>query len=132
MKSITPKKKKINSRGGLFIKNLRNIAKNFDFNSKLIIIVCGNKNRTITQNDNDFWIQDASAAVENILLCATELGLGSVWCGLFPVLERSEKVKETLNINEEIIPMALLHIGYPDEAKEERTQYNKEYVHYVK
>lgn len=114
------------------IKNLRNIAKNFDFNSKLIIIVCGNKNRTITQNDNDFWIQDASAAVENILLCATELGLGSVWCGLFPVLERSEKVKETLNINEEIIPMALLHIGYPDEAKEERTQYNKEYVHYVK
>lgn len=111
---------------------LRNIAKNFDFNSSLLIIVCGNKKRTITQNDNDFWMQDCAAAVENILLQATEEGLGSVWCGLFPVVERAEKVREALNLNSEIVPMALLHIGYPDEEKEERSQYKEEYIHYIK
>ena len=114
------------------ILEIRNIAKNFDFNSHLLIIVCGNKTRTITQNDNDFWMQDCAAAVENILLQATEEGLGTVWCGLFPVIERAEKVKETLNMPNEIIPMALLHVGYPDEEKEERSQYKEEYIHYVK
>ena len=111
------------------IQELRNTGKNMDFNSQLIIIVCGNRTRTITQNDNDFWIQDCSAAVENILLCATELELGSVWCGLFPVVERAEKVSEILNLEKEIVPMALLHIGYSDEEKEERTQYKEDYVH---
>ena len=32
----------------------------------------------------DYWIQDLAAASENILLAATVLGLGSVWCGVYP------------------------------------------------
>ena len=31
-----------------------------------------------------FWIQDCSAATENLLLAATGLGLGAVWCGVTP------------------------------------------------
>ncbi len=110
---------------------IKNNFKNYNFNSTLTIVVCGNKNRTLTQNDNDFWIQDCSAAVENILLAATSLGLGAVWCGAFPVVERSDKVREILNIDPMIIPMAVIQIGYPDEEKESRTQFNKEYVHYL-
>ena len=110
---------------------IKNNFKNYNFNSTLTIVVCGNKNRTLTQNDNDFWIQDCSAAVENILLAATSLGLGAVWCGAFPVVERSDKVREILNIDPMIIPIAVIQIGYPDEEKESRTQFNKEYVHYL-
>lgn len=112
--------------------NLRSVSKNLDFDSSAMIIVCGNNERSITKNDNDFWIQDCSAAVENILLAATELGLGTLWCGLYPVLERSDKVREYISAPMNHIPMALIHIGYPDEEKEERTQFNENYVHYVK
>ena len=110
---------------------IKNSFKNYDFNSTLTIVVCGNKNRTLTQNDNDFWIQDCSAAVENILHASTSLGLGAVWCGAFPVIERSNKIAEILNLDEKIIPMAVIQLGYPAEEKEERTQYNKDFIHYV-
>lgn len=111
---------------------LRNVAKNLDFNSDVMIVVCGSHDRSITKNDNDFWIQDCSAAVENILLAATEMGLGTLWCGLYPVLERSTKVAEIIKCSDAHIPMALIHVGYPGEEKEERSQYNKEFVHYLK
>lgn len=114
------------------LEKLRNISRNFEYESPLNIIVCGNTSRSITKNDNDFWIQDCSAAVENILLAATELSLGTLWCGVYPVLERSNAIKEILGLNDDIIPLALIHVGYPDEEKEPRTQYNPEYVHYVK
>lgn len=110
---------------------IRSVAKNFDFNNTLSIVVCGNKERSITQNDNDFWIQDCAAAVENILLCATSLGLGAVWCGLFPVLERSNAIKAIINVSDNIVPMALIQMGIPAEEKEERTQYNSDYVHFI-
>lgn len=112
--------------------NIRNIAKNLDFPSSVMIVVCGNNERSITKNDNDFWIQDCSAAVENILLQATELGLGTLWCGLYPVLERADKVREYIGAPIHHIPMALIHVGFADEEKEERSQYNTDFIHYVK
>ena len=59
------------------------------------------------------------------------MGLGAVWCGAYPVLERSNALKNILNANDNIVPMAVIQIGYPAEEKEERTQYNPEYVHYL-
>lgn len=111
---------------------IRNFVPYFNYNSSLMIVVCGNTSRSITKNDNDFWIQDCSSAVENILLTATSLNLGTVWCGLYPVIERSNKIKQLLKCPNDIIPMALIHVGYPAEEKEERTQYNENYVHYIK
>lgn len=110
---------------------IKNICRNFNFNSTLSIVVCGNKERAITQKSNDFWIQDCSAAIENILLSVTSMGLGAVWCGAYPVLERSNALKNILNANDNIVPMAVIQIGYPAEEKEERTQYNPDYVHYL-
>ncbi len=110
---------------------IKAIVPNYNFNSTLSIIVCGNKNRSLTQNDNDFWIQDCSAAVENILLSATSLGLGAVWCGAYPIMERSNTLKQIINASENIVPMALLQLGYPNEEKEYRTQYNEDFVHYL-
>ena len=111
---------------------IRDVARSIDFDSPLMIVVCGNTDRGITKKNNDFWIQDCSAAIENILLAATELGLGTVWCGLYPVLERANAVCEIINEEKNIIPLGVIHIGYPDEEKEERSQYNIKYVHYMK
>ena len=93
--------------------SLRDVSKNFAFNSSLIIIVAGNTDKSMTKNDNDFWIQDCSAAIENILLAATSLGIGSVWCGIYPVKERVEAVRKIIKEKENII----LQIGYKVEKK---------------
>ena len=114
------------------MQEIRNFAPNFNFNSSLMIIVAGNTSRGLLNTINDFWIQDCSAAIQNILLAATSLNIGTVWCGLYPVLERSNKIKELLKLNDEIIPLGLIHVGIPDEEKEPRTQYNENYVHYIK
>ena len=77
----------------------------------------------------DYWIQDLSAATENILLAAFGLGLGAVWCGVYPVQDRVAATRRVLDIPEEIIPFAYIAIGYPAEQKEPRTQYDPARVH---
>lgn len=101
------------------------------FNSPIMIIVAGNNDFTLTKDSNDFWIQDASAAIENILLSAVSFGLGTCWCGLYPVEKRVQRVKEILELPENIIPLGIIHIGYPDKDIEGRTQYNESKVHYI-
>ena len=87
------------------------------------------KRRSIRKFKSDFLSEEI---IENILLAATNFGLGTVWCGLYPVLERANAVREIINEEKNIIPLGVIHIGYPDEEKEERSQYNIKYVHYMK
>ena len=102
-----------------------------NFNSPLLIVVCGNKKKSLTKNENDYWIQDASAAIENILLSALSFDLGTCWCGLYPIERRSEKVRNILELPENIIPLGIVHIGYPDKVVQGRTQYNEGKVHII-
>lgn len=110
-------------------KQLRSVSTYSKMKSALMIIVAGNDKRSLNHRVNDFWIQDCAAAVENILLCATELGIGSCWCGLFPMVSPVKRVKEILSLEEHIIPMALINLGYPDEHPEPRTQYEEKRIH---
>lgn len=103
-----------------------------NYNSPLLIIVAGNTDKSLTKDDNDFWIQDASAAIENILLSAVSFNLGTCWCGLYPVTKRCKRVKSILNLPDNIIPLGVIHIGYPDKDIDCRTQYNEEKIHYIK
>ncbi len=77
------------------------------------IVVCGNSDRFLSGDDSELWVQDLSAASENILLAAHALGLGAVWTCLYPHEDRMEPVKKILNIGEGIIPFNLIPIGYP-------------------
>lgn len=61
----------------------------------------------------DMWAQDMSAAMQNILLEATHLGLGAVWIGVYPNEERMENLKKMLNIPDRYLPFALCSFGYP-------------------
>lgn len=100
-------------------------------NSPLIIVVCGNKKKALTNDDNDYWIQDASAAIQNILLSSLSFGLGTCWCGLHPIKRRSERVQKILDLPDYIIPLGAIHIGYPLKEIDGRTQYDESKVHYI-
>ena len=92
--------------------------------------MAGNRKKALTEKENDFWIQDCSSAAKNILLEATNLGLGTCWCGLFPMVTPPKRVKEILDLPEEIVPLALIHLGYPLKESEPRTQYDSKKVHF--
>ena len=90
----------------------------------LAIAVCGDR-----QISPDFWIQDCSAATENILVAAAMLKLGSVWLGVHPRVEREASIKEFLGIPERLGLLCLVAIGHPTKMPEPRTQYDSERIH---
>lgn len=73
----------------------------------------------------DFWVQDCSAASENILLAAVALGLGAVWIGVHPVFLFKKQVSSILNLPAGLTPLNLIYVGHPAEEKEPRTQYDE-------
>jgi nitroreductase len=94
------------------------------FEATLCIAVCGD----LTTSER-FWVQDCSAATENLLLAATALSLGAVWLGVYPREDRIAAVRQVLGIPETIVPLNLISIGHPAEEKEPRTQYDEARVH---
>ena len=108
---------------------LHHVSRYSNMNSSLIIIIAGNDRRSLAHRVNDFWIQDCSAAIENMLLSATSLGIASCWCGLFPLTTPVKKVKAILGLEDHIIPMALIHLGYSDAVAAPRTQYDEKRIH---
>lgn len=57
--------------------------------------------------------QDLSAATQNILLAATQKGLGSCWIGIYPLDDRMNAAASILNINEDKFVFSLVALGYP-------------------
>lgn len=98
----------------------------------LAIIVCGNLERTFPRKLAEYWVQDCSAATENILLRATDLMLGAVWCGVYPQKKGVVRVQTLLEMPHNHIPLNIIFIGHPLENKEPRDQYNEKYIHYIK
>ncbi|AFH50872.1 Nitroreductase [Ignavibacterium album JCM 16511] len=93
------------------------------------ILVCGDSNL----EKNESWlIQNCSAAVQNILLSAYELGLGSCWIAVQGIDEVVKNLKDQFKLPSEIIPIALVAIGYPDEEVKSEERFNMEKVHFNK
>lgn len=59
--------------------------------------------------------QDAASATTLILLEATNLGIGSCWCGIYPNSDRMQAVNEVLNISDNFIVFSLIALGYPED-----------------
>jgi len=60
-----------------------------------------------------FWVQDCSAATQNLLLAAHARGLGAVWVGVYPLEERVAGLKQVLGLPEQVVPLCVVPIGYP-------------------
>ena len=94
------------------------------------IVVCGDMSKTLQGVAKDFWIQDASAATENILLAAHALGLGAVWTGTYPDTVRCKAVKELLGLPNQIVPLCTVVAGYPAEKPQPKDKWKPENVSY--
>lgn len=79
---------------------------------------------------SDHWVEDCSAATENLLLTAAWLGLGAVWVAVYPRPEREDHVRQTLNVPDRLRVLCLLPVGHPAEQKPPRTRYEESKVHY--
>ena len=66
------------------------------------------------------------------MLQATELGLGAVWCGIYPQVRPQQRVRELLGMGEKQIPLNVIFLGFPAEEPEPRDQYQEKRVHWVK
>lgn len=106
------------------LKKLRKISPFNDINAPCAIVVCGNLGVFKRPLMERFWVQDCSAATENLLLAATVLGLGSLWCGLYPIKGMIKSVARHLELPGSVIPLALVFVGYGAEEKPARTQYD--------
>ena len=80
--------------------------------ASLAVVVCGDE--TIL-SDAKRWGIDCAAATQNLLLSAHALGLGAVWCGVYPDPERQREIKNLLKLPDRIHPFSLVPIGFPAE-----------------
>ena len=81
--------------------------------SPVSVLVCGNPT---LEKYPGFWVQDCAAAIQNMLLAATGLGIGSVWTGIYPMMERVTRFQKLFALPEHIIPHALLVFGHVDDV----------------
>lgn len=102
------------------------------YNAHTAIVVCGNMKLALKGQDKDLWICDCSAAIENMLLAATELGLGSLWVGIFPIEQRMETMRKILDIPAHVNPLGMVYLGHPAEPSEGRCRYREKAVFYQK
>lgn len=96
----------------------------------LAIVVCGNTDKMIEGGGRDFWIQDASAATENLLLAAHAMGLGAVWTGAYPSEERCTTINKELSLPDNLIPLNMIVVGYPAEHPQPKQKFKEENISY--
>ena len=105
-------------------------------NAPLMIAVCGDTDKTSMPDGKgklpDFWVEDVSAATENLLLAAHALGLGAVWTGAYPAMEHVAEIANVLNCPQNIVPVAVVRVGYPDESPEPKDKFKEENISYNK
>jgi nitroreductase len=93
------------------------------------IVVCGNLER---DSHRGFWVQDCAAATQNILIAATDQGLGSVWCGVHPREDRVSGLRKLLGLPDHIVPLSLIPIGHPAENKPASERFDPARIHHDK
>jgi len=94
--------------------------------ASVAILVCGNLQR---ERHSGFWVQDCSAAAENLLIAVQEMELGAVWLGIYPETDRVEKFRAKFGLPKEVVPLCLIPIGVPAESKTTHDRYKDDRVH---
>ena len=93
-------------------------------------VMCGDMSKALEGEGQAFWINDVSAATENLLLAAHAMGLGGVWTGVYPSSDRTPQVQAMLGLPENVLPMCIVPIGVPAEQPEIKDKFKAENIHY--
>ena len=109
--------------------SLRKVLPLGKYNAPVAIIPCHNPLIASNPANLLFWQQDCSAAVENILIAATAMGLGSVWIGVYPLHLLVRAVRRVIKAPVWITPLCVIQTGFPAQQKPPRTQYEEQRVH---
>ncbi|MCC4765872.1 nitroreductase family protein [Methanosarcina sp. DH1] len=88
----------------------------------LAILVCGD---ITLEKAPGYWVQDCSAATQNLLLAAHDAGLGAVWTGIYPMKDRIEGFRKNFDLPENVIPLALVPVGYPGQKPVSQDRFDK-------
>jgi nitroreductase len=97
--------------------------------ANVAILVCWDEE---LQHDAGYGPVDCSAATQNILLSAFSLGLGSVWVGLYPRIQRMEAVHALFGLPQNIRPFSIVSLGYPAEERKMPMRFNRDRIHFEK
>ena len=97
------------------------------------ILVCGDLQRAFPKAP-DYWVIDGSIAIQNMILAAYSLGVGSVWLGTWPQSDRVVGQQKLFDLPEYVVPHSILALGYPagELNKPEPAPFDEERVHYEK
>jgi nitroreductase len=83
--------------------------------ASFVIVVCADMKRALEsygdRGKSLYCVQDTAAAFQNILLTACSIGLGTCWIGAF----KEDLVRKVINAPQNMRPVALIPVGYPDE-----------------
>lgn len=102
------------------------------------IVVCGDTslydhvNKVDREDNTLYWVQDCSAASENMLVAAHAMGLGAVWTGVYPLESRVDKLRDLLSVPVHIVPLNLILVGHPVNIPQPKNKWNKTKIHYDK
>jgi len=96
------------------------------------IIVCGNRETQLKTPSGEYYIYDCSAATQNILLRAKELGLDTCWCGISPEADRAEAFSKLFKLPECIEPVALVLLGYGKREEPAGERFDRKKIHLEK
>ncbi len=65
----------------------------------------------------EYWVIDGAIAGQNMSLAAEGLGIGSVWLGTWPQMDRVENQRKLFSLPDTVIPHSVIAFGYPAEEK---------------
>ncbi len=91
------------------------------------IVVLGNREVT---NVDEFIYCDCSAVVENMLIQATSMGLGTCWCAIAPNAERVEAIGGYLELPSNIIPVAIVAVGYHEDTRDALEKFDESKIYF--
>jgi nitroreductase len=91
----------------------------------LAVVVCGD---TVGEKHPGYWVQDCSAAMQNLLLSAHAIGLGAVWLGYYPDAGRDAAARALLGMPETMHVLGIAAIGWPSEEKPPADRYQSAFV----
>jgi nitroreductase len=92
----------------------------------LAILVCSDRK---LEKKRARWLQDCSAATQNILLAAHAMGLGAVWLGIFPESDRVFGMQGLLEMPEDVRPVALVAVGHPASVPKPVDRFDANRIH---
>ncbi len=101
-------------------------------NCSFAVVVCGDMDNLFKGDipDGGFWVEDCSAASENMLLAAHALGVGGVWCGIYPLKDREQRLRSILNLPSNLTPLNVMAFGYPSQQVAPKDKWDPAKIHY--